>query len=250
MPEIIATEPTAPYTLDIKLVDNAAEAAAAAQEVAQPLLMWDFMMTLIGSVVIGLVIAVCYCYRNRCSRSFVTTLVMLPAAVSAVIQIINSDIGTGIAVAGAFSLVRFRSMPGTSRELGMLFLAMGAGLAAGIGHLMYALLFTVVLCAVFLVGNHWRIAAVDNHGAYRTFNITIPEDLDYTGVFEDLMQAYTTSYELARVKTTNMGSMFRLTYHVTMRDPKLEKSFIDSLRCRNGNLEITVSNQETAGCEL
>lgn len=153
-------------------------------------------------------------------------------------------------MAGAFSLVRFRSIPGTAKELGMLFLAMGAGLAAGMGQLLYAIIFTVVLCIVFLIGNHAGFKGHARRTVYRTFNITIPEDLDYTNVFDDLMEAYTTSWELARVKTTNMGSMFRLTYHVTLRDAKLEKSFIDLLRCRNGNLEITVSNQETIGSEL
>lgn len=236
-------------TLGIEIIDNSA-LQTEVQQVAQGLPMSDFLSTIFGALLIGLVIAGCYMFRNRYSRSFVATLVMIPVVVSAVILIINRDIGAGIAVAGAFSLVRFRSIPGTAKELGMLFLAMGAGLAAGMGQLLYAIIFTVVLCITFLIGNHAGFKGHARRTVYRTFNITIPEDLDYTNIFDDLMEAYTTAWELARVKTTNMGSMFRLTYHVTLRDAKLEKSFIDLLRCRNGNLEITVSNQETMGSEL
>lgn len=229
--------------VEIAIIDNSGlqNGLQAAHELA----MSDFLLTIFGALVIGLIIAGCYVFRSRSSRSFVSTLVMIPVVVSAVILIINRDIGAGIAVAGAFSLVRFRSIPGSARELGMLFLAMGAGLVAGMGYLLYALIFTVVMCVVFLVGNHAGFKSNARKSVYRTFNITIPEDLDYTGVFDDLMEVYTSSWELAKVKTTNMGSMFRLTYHVTLRDTKLEKSFIDLLRCRNGNLEITVSNQET-----
>ncbi|MBQ7230899.1 MAG: DUF4956 domain-containing protein [Oscillospiraceae bacterium] len=178
-----------------------------------------------------------------------STLVMIPPAISTIIMIVNHDIGTGLAVAGAFSLVRFRSLPGNARELGMLFLAMGAGLTAGMGQMLYALIFTVMLCTVFLFGNHANLRR-PTQSIHRTLNVTIPKDLDYTGIFDDLIQAYTTAHELVRVKTTNMGSMFRLTYRVTLREARLEKSLIDSIRCRNGNLEITVSNQETAGSEL
>ena len=241
---------TSTTDLGIEIIDHTAQQIAPAPELVQGLQMMDFMSTILGSLLIGVIIALCYTYRNRSSRSFVSTLVMIPVVVSAVILIINRDIGAGIAVAGAFSLVRFRSIPGTAKELGMLFLAMGSGLVAGMGQLLYAVLFTLILCVVFLIGNHLNLGKRDSKRLYRTFNITIPEDLDYTDIFDDLMQAYTTSHELVRVKTTNMGSMFRLTYHVTLRDAKLEKSFIDLLRCRNGNLEITVSNQETMAYEL
>ena len=155
-----------------------------------------------------------------------------------------------MAVAGAFSLVRFRSVPGTAKEICTLFLAMGAGLIAGMGYLGFAVLFTVVMCAVFVLYNRLDFGAKKNLDAYKTFAITIPEDLDYSGIFDDIFAEYTVSHDLARVKSTNMGSMFKLTYNVTLRDVTKEKEMIDKIRCRNGNLEITVSKQETTVTEL
>ncbi len=210
----------------------------------------DFLLCLGCALVLGLVMAFVYMYRARYTRSFVITLALLPAAVCIVIMMVNGNVGTGVAVAGAFSLVRFRSVPGTAKEICTLFLAMGAGLIAGMGYIGFAVLFTVILCAVFLLYNRLDFGEKKNNAAYKTLAITIPEDLDYTGVFEDIFKAYTVSHDLVYVKTTNMGSMFRLTYHVTLRDIAKEKEMIDELRCRNGNLEIAVSRQESAVAEL
>ena len=174
----------------------------------------------------------------------------MPAVVCIVIMLVNGNIGTGVAVAGAFSLVRFRSVPGTAKEICTLFLAMGTGLIAGMGYIGFAVLFTVIMCAMFLLYNSLDFGAKKNLQMYKTFNITIPEDLDYSEVFEDVFKEYTSQFDLVRVKTTNMGSMFKLTYNATMRDTKNEKEMIDKLRCRNGNLEITVSKQETSVSEL
>jgi len=170
--------------------------------------------------------------------------------VCVVIMMVNGNVGTGVAVAGAFSLVRFRSVPGTAKEIGVLFLAMGVGLIAGMGYLAFAALFTVIMCAVFMLYNRLDFGAKKNAQAYKTLTITIPEELDYAGVFDEIFAQYTVSYELMTVKTTNMGSLFRLTYHIVLRDPAGEKEMIDKLRCRNGNLEIIVSRQETASAEL
>lgn len=178
------------------------------------------------------------------------TLALLPAVVCVVIMLVNGNVGTGVAVAGAFSLVRFRSVPGTAKEICALFLAMGAGLIAGMGYLGFALLFTVILCAMFMLYNRMDFGARKNGAIYKTFSITIPEDLDYTGVFDDIFKTCTTSHDLVCVKTTNMGSMFRLTYDVTLKDEKKEKEMIDEIRCRNGNLEISVSRQETIVSKL
>ena len=208
----------------------------------------DFMLCLVVSLLLGLVMAFAYMYRTRYTKSFVITLALLPAVV--VIMLVNGNVGTGVAVAGAFSLVRFRSVPGTAKEICTLFLAMGAGLIAGMGYLGFAVLFTVVLCVIFMLYNRLDFGSQKNAATYKTLTVTIPEDLDYTGVFDDIFKEYTTSHDLACVKTTNMGSMFRLTYHVTLRDITKEKEMIDKLRCRNGNLEITVSKQETAVSEL
>lgn len=210
----------------------------------------SFLLCLGFSLVIGLAMAFSYMYRTRYTKSFVVTLALLPAVVCVVIMLVNGNVGTGVAVAGAFSLVRFRSVPGTAKEICTLFLAMGAGLIAGMGYLGFAVLFTVVMCAVFLLYNRLDFGAKKNAATYKTFTITIPEDLDYTGVFDDIFEEYTTAHDLACVKTTNMGSMFRLTYHVTLRDIAKEKEMVDKIRCRNGNLEISVSKQETTVSEL
>lgn len=210
----------------------------------------DFMLCLGFSLVLGLVMAISYMYRTRYTKSFVVTLALLPAVVCVVIMLVNGNVGTGVAVAGAFSLVRFRSVPGTAKEICSLFLAMGAGLIAGMGYLGFAVLFTVVMCAVYILYNVLDFGSGKNADIYKTFIVTIPEDLNYTSVFDDIFTEYTAAHKLTCVKTTNMGSMFRLTYNVTLKNAAIEKEMIDKIRCRNGNLEITVSGQETTASEL
>ena len=210
----------------------------------------DFLLCLGCSLALGLVLAAAYMYRARYTKSFVVTLALLPAVVCVVIMLVNGNVGTGVAVAGAFSLVRFRSVPGTAKEICTLFLAMGAGLIAGMGYLGFAVLFTVIMCVIFVLYSCLDFGSKKNAAAFKTLTITIPEDLDYTGVFDDIFAAFTRSHALIRVKTTNMGSMFKLTYHVELTDVTREKEMIDMLRCRNGNLEIAVSNQETVSAEL
>ena len=210
----------------------------------------DFLLCLGCSLVLGLVMAFAYMYRTRYTKSFVITLALLPAVVCVVIMLVNGNVGTGVAVAGAFSLVRFRSVPGTAKEICTLFLAMGAGLIAGMGYLGFAVLFTLVMCAVFVLYNRLDFGSKKNSETFKTFSIVIPEDLDYSGIFDDIFAEYTLSHDLVRVKSTNMGSMFKLTYNVMLRDVTREKEMIDKLRCRNGNLEIAVSKQETVGTEL
>ena len=165
------------------------------------------------------------------------TLAILPAVVCIVIMMVNGNVGTGVAVAGAFSLVRFRSVPGSAKEIGAIFIAMGAGLVSGMGYLGYAVLYMVILSLVMALYVQIR-AWEKNAGSEKTMVITIPEDLDYTEVFDDLLEAYTSRYELTEVKTTNMGSLFKLTYQLSLKDTSKEKEMIDHLRCRNGNLEI------------
>ena len=210
----------------------------------------DFLLCLGCALLLGLVLAGAHMYRTRYTKSFVMTLALLPAVVCVVIMMVNGNVGAGVAVAGAFSLVRFRSAPGTAKEITMLFLAMAAGLMVGMGYLGYASLFTLILCGLVCLYNHLDLGMAKNGATYKVLTITIPEDLDYSGVFDELLDQYTTSYELARVKTTNMGSMFRLTYNVSLKDVSKEKELIDALRCRNGNLEISVSKQETTTAEL
>ena len=210
----------------------------------------DFLLCLGASLIIGILMAFAYMYRTRYTKSFVVTLALLPAVVCVVIMMVNGNVGTGVAVAGAFSLVRFRSVPGTAKEICTLFLAMGAGLIAGMGYLGFAVLFTVVMCIMFVLYNRLDFGTKKSAATFKTFTITIPEDLDYSGIFDDIFSEFTTSHDLVRVKSTNMGSMFKLTYNVMLRDVTREKEMIDKIRCRNGNLEIAVSKQETVGTEL
>lgn len=210
----------------------------------------DFLLCVGGSLVIGMILVFAHMFHARYTKSFLVTLALLPAVVCVVIMMVNGNVGAGVAVAGAFSLVRFRSVPGTAKEITMLFLAMGAGLIAGMGYLGFAFLFAIIMCIFSVIYNRMDFGTKKNAAIYKTLNITIPEDLDYSEVFEDILKEYTAACELIRVKTTNMGSMFRLTYDITLRDAAREKEMIDKLRCRNGNLEISVSKQETTVVEL
>ena len=210
----------------------------------------DFLLCVGCALLIGIILVSAYVFRSRYTKSFVITLALLPAVVCVVIMMVNGNVGAGVAVAGAFSLVRFRSVPGTARDIGMLFLAMGAGLIAGMGYLAFALLFSVLLGGLFVIYNMLDFGARRGNAAYRTVSITIPEDLSYGEVFDVIFGEYTRSYELVRVKTTNMGSLFRLTYDVVLYDPKREKEMIDALRVRNGNLEISVARQDSTASEL
>lgn len=210
----------------------------------------DFLLCLGFALVLGLLMALAYMYRTRYTKSFVITLALLPAVVCIVIMLVNGNIGTGVAVAGAFSLVRFRSVPGTAKEICMLFLAMGTGLIAGMGYLAFAVIFTLIMCLMFMLYNRLDFGAGKNSSLYKTLTVTIPEDLNYSKIFDDIFDQYTLKHELTRVKTTNMGSLFKVTYNIVLSDSANEKEMIDKLRQRNGNLEISVSVAETVSGEL
>ncbi len=205
-----------------------------------------FLLCLVCSLVFGAAIALLYTYRSVYSKSFVITLALLPAIVQIVIMLVNGNLGTGVAVMGAFSLVRFRSVPGSAREICSIFFAMAVGLATGMGYLAVAVVFVLVVGAVNLLYTATRFG--EPRRLEKTLRITIPESLDYTGVFDDLFAQYTAKRELVEVKTTNMGSLFRLSYRIRLKDAACEKEFLDALRCRNGNLEI-VCGQAVLGQE-
>ena len=219
-------------------------------ELTQTIEVGDFLLCLGVSLVLGLIMAAAYIWKNEHTKSFLVTLALLPAVVCVVIMMVNGNIGAGVAVAGAFSLVRFRSVPGTAKDISMLFIAMGTGLIIGMGYLAYGILFAVLMCLISTVYNLLDLGTKKNAATYKTLTVTIPEDLDYSEVFDGILSQYTKRWELVRVKTTNMGSLFRLTYDITLKDPAKEKEMIDALRCRNGNLEITVSRQDTTVTEL
>lgn len=209
-----------------------------------------FLLCIAAALLMGLLLAGVYTYKNRYTKGFLVTLAMLPTIVCVVIMMVNGNVGTGVAVAGAFSLVRFRSVPGTAKEIGAIFLAMCTGLIAGMGYLGFAALFVLILSAVTLLYNRFDFGSHRRGALYKVLHIVIPEDLDYTGIFDEILEEYTSSHELEQVKTTNMGSLFKLTYHITLNSMGTEKEMIDKLRCRNGNLEISVSNRDSGACEL
>ena len=210
----------------------------------------DFIICIVVALIIGAFITWVYTYKSRYTASFAITLAMLPAVVCIVIMMVNGNVGAGVAVAGAFSLVRFRSVPGTAKEIGTIFLAMAAGLIAGMGYLAFAVLFALIMGMVMLVLNILGFGTQKRATCDRTLRITIPEDLNYDSAFDDLFEKYLIGCEIVSVKTTNMGSLYKLTYHITLKDLAMEKSFIDELRCRNGNLEIAIMQQEVNTNEL
>lgn len=195
------------------------------------------------SLLLGIGIALVAGYRSRSTQSLAVTLAILPAVVQAVITLVNGSIGAGIAVAGAFSLVRFRSAPGTAREIAAIFLAMAIGLATGMGYVGLAALLFLILAGAMLALTAMRFGQKEDAG--RILKITIPEDLDYDGLFDDLFERYTTAHTLEKVKTTNMGTLYELRYRITLRQEPVPKVFLDELRCRNGNLNITCCREES-----
>ena len=202
-----------------------------------------FLTCVLVALALGLVTAVVYTFRAEYTRSFATTLVMLPAIVCVVIIMVGGNLGAGVAVAGTFSLIRFRSVPGTAREICALFLSVAVGIACGMGYPLFSVIFAVLMCLVSLLLTASNFGGHKNGALRKVLRITVPEDLDYTGIFDDLLQKYTSHAELTSVKTTNLGSLNRLTYNLVLKKAGMEKAFIDELRCRNGNLEISISVQ-------
>ena len=202
----------------------------------------SFLTCLAGSLVLGALLAFVFTYRSKTNytKSFVGTLLILPAVVAIVIMMVSGSIGTGIAVAGPFSLVRFRSIPGTAREIGAIFLAMAVGLACGMGYLGFAAIFAVVMGIVTLIYNLTSLGEHSADSLDKVLRITVPEDLEYGAAFGDVFSRYTTQANLIGVKTTNLGSLNRLTYSVRLKEAGTEKALIDDLRVRNGNLEINM----------
>lgn len=202
-----------------------------------------FLLCTAVSLVLGLGLAFVANYREKSSSSLAVTLAVLPAAVQIVIMLVNGNIGAGVAVAGAFGLVRFRSLPGTAREIAVIFIGMTIGLATGMGFVALAVLTFVLLGGMLLVLSLLGVGR--KNGAVRTLKITIPENLDYDGLFDDILANYTQSSELVKVKTSNMGTLYELEYAITLPGNTVPKAFLDELRCRNGNLNITCG-RETA----
>lgn len=192
------------------------------------------------SIILGFIIAFTHMKTSKYSKNFLITLVVLPVLVQTIMIMVNGNLGTSVAIVGAFSLVRFRSIPGTSKEILSVFFAMAIGLATGMGHVFFAVLMTIIVSlAIFLFS---YIKLFDKNKKERILRIAIPENLDYTNMFNDIFDKYTKKIELTQVKTTNMGSLFDLSYNIILKSDINEKEFIDELRVKNGNLKITLSH--------
>jgi len=197
------------------------------------------------ALILGLVIGVAYmfaCKKEGYGKNFIVGLVLLPAIVSVVILLIGSNVARAFSMAGAFALVRFRSAPGNAKDISVVFFAMAAGLACGLGYVTFAAVFAVVLAAVLLALSATGFAESDK--GVKQLKVVIPENLNYTNVFDEVFEKYVSKAELKKVKTTNMGTMFELTYNVAVKKDADEKAFIDALRVRNGNLNIMLGMAE------
>ena len=206
------------------------------------------LLCTVVSVVLGILIAVIYMQQGNYSKNFVVTLAMMPVLVRVVIMMVNGNVGTSVAVLGTFGLVRFRSVPGTSREIANIFFAMAVGLATGMGYLTFSVAMVVVIGGMFMFLG--KTSFGERKYNEKDLRITIAEDLDYTDIFEDIFAEYTSKHSLEQVKTTNLGSMYELKYHITLKNAKKEKEMIDQLRCRNGNLTIICGKRSTLQEEL
>lgn len=201
------------------------------------------LLSSLVSIILGAIIAASFNFRNKKSKGFLMTLSVLPFIVQIVIMLVNGNVGTGVAVMGAFSLVRFRSVPGNAKDICSIFLAMAAGLATGTMHLILASLAVIVVCALNVV--YTLIPDSGSAGTEKELTILIPESLDYDSVFDDIFDNYTTQNELTQVKTVNMGSLYKLKYTIKLKDKTKEKEMLDEIRVRNGNLEVICSRNRS-----
>lgn len=202
----------------------------------------------LASIILGLGISFMYMKQGKCSKNFAISLVVLPVLIQVVIMMVNGNLGTSVAVLGAFSLVRFRSVPGSSKEICAVFFAMAVGLATGTGFIAFAVMITIIVGLLFIALSQTSFG--EQKAGMKELKVTIPETLDYTEIFDDLFVKYTNEASLERVKTTNLGSMFELQYSISLKDEKKEKELIDEMRCRNGNLTIMCSRPQVGKEQL
>jgi hypothetical protein len=199
------------------------------------------VITMIVALALGGIIAVTY-YKTQdetlYQRSFAITLIMLPVILSIIVLFVGSNIARAFSLAGTLSIIRFRSAPGDSKDIGYIFFDIAAGLACGVGLYGYGTLFVIILCAVLIIIE--KTKSFNSKYIRKTLKITIPEDLNYQGIFDDILNKYTKSYSLRKIKTTDLGSLFELDYSITMAENQNEQDFINELRCKNGNLNITL----------
>lgn len=216
---------------------------ANSQSLASQVTSGEFLVCCLASIVLGIVCAFVYMFRHDHSKNFVVTLALLPLIVQMVITLVNGNLGVGIAVMGVFNLVRFRSIPGSAKDIGSVFLAMAIGLATGMGYVVLAAVFFLVVAGLLVLLTALNFGGKDP--SERILRITIPENLDYDGLFDDLFARYARSFTLEKVKTSNMGTLYELQYRIVLKDSRIPKAFFDELRCRNGNLNIVCSRESS-----
>jgi hypothetical protein len=220
------------------MFDTILKGAAAASTIS----LVDALLTIIVSFILGGLISFTYMKtsnKGRYSQNFVLTLVIIPTVIAIIVFLVGSNVARAFSLAGALSIIRFRSTPGDSKDISYVLFTTSAGLAVGVGLFGYGILFTGFLCLLMFVLKSLNFGG--NKVSQNLLKITIPEDLDYEGAFDDLFLEYTKSHELIKVKTTDLGSLFQLVYTVVLDNKISQKKFIDELRCRNGNLNITLS---------
>lgn len=214
-------------------------------EVATTLTIGGTIGIIAASLTLGFLISLVYIYTHKKdvnSGNFIITLIMLPAIVSIIILLIGNNIARAFSLAGAFSLIRFRSAPGDSKDIAFAFFALGVGLACGMGFIAYAVLFAFILCGVMILLSATKFG--ESKETTMRLKILLPENMDYQGAFDDILTSYTSTYKLTKVKTAEYGSLFEVTYDIVLKNNADSKSFIDNLRCRNGNLNVILSLKE------
>ena len=203
----------------------------------------EFLIALIASMAMGLIISFFYMYKNQHSKSFATALVIMPAAVTMVIMLVNGNIGAGLGVAGSFSLMKFRSAQANAKDLICVFLCVAVGLCCGMGYIVIAAVF---LFLVLLISFILTAVNFGEDQSERILRVTVPEDLNYSEEFADVFEKYTSRNEMISIKTSNLGSLYKCEYAVTLKDPANPKAFLDELRTRNGNLEVALGKYAKA----
>lgn len=211
-------------------------------------IMWTSFLYAVIAGILGVGISLTYMKTGRVSKNFARTLIILPVLVCVVMTMVNGNLGTSVAIVGAFGLIRFRSLQGSSRDIAFIFFAMTVGLTCSMGYLIFATAVTVLVCVILFV------LQVIHYGEKKTeekdLRITIPENLDYPNIFEQIFEEYTKEHKLIQVKTTNMGSLYELQYHTALKDSTREKEFLDAVRCRNGNLTVILGRTDMNEEEL
>jgi len=206
----------------------------------------QFAITSGVALVLGIIIMFAHSYKSNVSKTIKTLLIVLPFIVEVIIMVVNGNLGAGVAVAGAFTLIRFRSVKADGKELASIFLAVAAGIALGMGYILVAVIMVVVVLLIFIIMGMFK----NDKGTEKQLRITIPESLDYSGIFDDIFNEYTDKCEFLRVKTVNMGSLYELRYRVHEKDESKEKEMLDKIRTRNGNLQVMCGRMPENGEEL